>query len=507
MKIIMKKYIEIKKVVFCGLLLFVATNCEDQLDEINPSAITQESYFTSVSQAEAAINGIYAALFSFNKNKKVGFEYGTGSYVTLEMLSGHGSTLGQSKANQTLIDHTAASDEVQFAELWVAFYEGIANANFAINGIPNVEMVESSKNALLGEAYFLRALYYYYLVRLYVNIPLITSTIDFSSEDLYPSQSTTQEVYDLIVSDLQTAEQSGLPNVDNTGRASLGAVKSLLASVYLTMAGSPLNRGAEYYTLAASKSKEVLDWYVLFNDYGALHDRANKNSGEFIFQVNYKFGTQDGGIGGYVTPDMSQISATGSEIGALVPIPEFVASYEPGDKRAMEKEFFFTEYPKASNPGQTVQFLPHLWKFWLVEALGVDGDEKPDLNWTILRLPEVILIHAEASNEANGPSQYAYDKVNLIRTRAELPDLAGLSKEDFKKAIWRERYHELAYENKSYFDIQRTRKVYNLATGDFENAIGYKNESFTTFTEKYMSWPIPLMEISANPNLIQNTGW
>jgi hypothetical protein len=285
MNIIMKKYIEIIKVVFCGLLLFMGVACEDQLEEVNKSAITQESYFTSASQAQAAVNGIYPAQYSLNRNLKIGYEYGTGSYTSLEMLTGHASTLGQAFSNQTFIDHNSSSTEVMFAEIWVAFYEGIANANFTINGIPNVEMDESSKAALLGEAYFLRALYYYYLVRLHGDVPLITSTVDFSSPDLFPSRSTIQQVYDLIVSDLKAVEQSGLPDVDITGRASLGAVKSLLASVYLTMAGSPLNKGNEYYTLAANKAAEVLDWYVLFDDYAYLHDRAHKNLGEFIFQV------------------------------------------------------------------------------------------------------------------------------------------------------------------------------------------------------------------------------
>ena len=159
------------------------------------------------------------------------------------------------------------------------------------------------------------------------------------------------------------------------------------------------------------------------------------------------------------------------------------------------------------HPEDTARFGPHLWKFWLEEAVGVNGDAHPDLNWTLLRLPEVMLIYAEASNEVSGPTQSAYDQVNLIRIRAELPLLSGLTKEEFREAIWRERYHELCYENKSYFDIQRTRKAYNLATGNFEDALSYQNESFTTFTEKYMLWAIPQTEIDANPNLTQNSGW
>jgi hypothetical protein len=99
-------------------------------------------------------------------------------------------------------------------------------------------------------------------------------------------------------------------------------------------------------------------------------------------------------------------------------------------------------------------------------------------------------------------------QINLIRARAKLPLLSALTKESFREAIWRERYHELAYENKAYFDIQRTRKVYNLQAGNFVDAFTYNNGTGATFNEQYMLWPIPQSELNANPNLQpQNKGW
>src|SRR5699024_9232406 len=102
---------------------------------------------------------------------------------------------------------------------------------------------------LLGEAYFLRAWYYFYMVRLYGDLPLVTEPIDFSSSNLYADRTDKKIIYELIISDLKSAEDSGLPEVDETGRVSLGAVKSLLSTVYLTMAGHPLNYGIDYYKL------------------------------------------------------------------------------------------------------------------------------------------------------------------------------------------------------------------------------------------------------------------
>lgn len=489
-----------------GLLSFWGIGCEDFLKEQNKSAITQENYFTTASQAESAVAGIYPDLYALHS----GLHYGEAAWVSMELIVGHATTLGQSAYNNGLIQHDNSTIEPHFEVLWRGFYKGIANANLSIKNIPQIEMDENLKNKLLGEAYFLRALYYYYLVRLYGDIPLITEPIDYSSPDLFPVRNSVEEIYDLIVSDLNTAESSGLPFVDRTGKVSLGAVKSLLSSVYLTIAGHPLNKGSEYYNLAAQKAEEVIDnnGYSLFEDYKYLHDRAHKNLGEFIFQVQYLFGVQDNNITQMVSPDKASISRIASEIGALVARDDFVNSYESDDKRAQEKEFYFTEYPSLANPDNIINFGEYaLYKFWLEEAAGVGGDRQSDLNWTILRLPEVMLIYAEASNEINGPTEKVYNQVNLIRERAELEPLSGLSQDQFREAIWKERYHELSFENKAYFDIQRTHKVFNLAEGTFEDVFTYKNESGTTFTEQYMLWPIPQSEMDANPNLLQNPGW
>ena len=486
-------------------VLVGTTGCEnDFLSEENRSAVTQENYFTTAAQAQASVTGIYPTLQTLNE--EIEFR-GDAVWSLLEMPVGH-NVPGGSQYKDNSIKHRNAANEPVYSLVWSRFYTGIANANLAISRIPAINMNESVKNSLLGEAYFLRALYYSYLVKLYGDIPLITEPIDFSSANLYPERTSKEKVYELIVSDLQKAEQSGLPNVDATGKASLGAVKSLLASVYLTMAGHPLNKGTEYYTLAAAKAKEVLDakYYKLFDSYAYLHDRAHKNQGELIFQVQYTTGIKTNRITEFISP--SGISKLTSDLGTVMPIREFYNSYEANDKRTQEKQFFFTEDFAKGSSTTVVKFAPALYKFWLEEAAGKNGDGNSDENWTLLRLPEVMLIYAEASNEVEGPSAFAYEQINLIRTRANLKPLADLSKDAFREAVWRERYHELAFENKAYFDIQRTHKAYNLKSGKFEDAFTYVNESGVTFNEQYMLWPIPQSEIDANAKLRpQNKGW
>jgi hypothetical protein len=85
--------------------------------------------------------------------------------------------------------------------------------------------------------------------------------------------------------------------------------------------------------------------------------------------------------------------------------------------------------------------------------------------------------------------------------------LSGLSQADFRTAVWKERYHELCFENKAYFDIQRTRQTYDVVNNKFVNVVGFKAEVGPAFQEKYLLWGLPSSEISRNNVLTQNPGW
>jgi len=496
--------------ILAATALLSASSCSKSfLDENNKSNPTQDSYFQNATQAETFVNGIYTNL----RANTAGNGYGETPWVTLELIVGHASTNSQSNFNLGVINHTAGTENPGFYSYWQEFYEGIANANVAIERIPAINMDDAQKANLLGQAHFLRAYYYFFLTRLFGDIPLVLSPVDPSNPDeLRPPRSTREAIYEVIVNDLTIAEAAGLPDVDRTGRASLGAVKSLLSNVYLTMAGYPLQRGAEYYQLAAAKAAEVTTqgdaWYPLFTDLNALHDRPNKNTGEFILQVQYLGGVANNNITQMIIPYNSSISVHGDEYGALVPRIPFVDTYEAGDRRSAERGFFFTSSPRVGGTG-TITFPPALYKYWLEASSGGNGDNNPDINFTLMRMPEVYLIHAEALNEANGgPDAAAYASLNKVRERAGLAALSGLSQEQFRQAVWRERYHELCYENKAYFDIQRTRRAYNLSTNSFVDLIGYTNESNTTWDEKYLLLPIPSREIQTNPGLAPNNpGW
>lgn len=477
-------------------LMFTVSSCKKYLDEKDKSNFVKTNYFNTASQARTFVNGIYVQLHLFQN----GDAYGEAPFITLELFAGHATSLGQSVNNNNVIHQRTDAVNPGFEDVWKNSYNAIANANLALQRIPGVAMDDATKKSLLGEVYFLRAFFYYHLVRLYGDVPLITAPVTLDSPDLYPERTATDKVYDQIISDLQAAEASGLPESDQTGHVSLGAVRTLLASVYLTTAGFPLQKTANY-ALAAAEAQKVLTTtgYSLFDNYAYLHDNAHKNQQELIFQGQYLAGVADNAITQLTVPFNLPVGAYGDHLGAMIPTDQFVASYEAGDLRTQERQFYFSSY-------NGVVFGEHcLYKFFHVES--ATGNGICDENWTFFRLPEAMLIYAEASNEVNGPTDDAYAQVNAIRARAHLAPLAGLTKDTFREAIWKERYHELAYENKAYFDIQRTHMIYDVVNNKFGDATSTPNEQGVTMKAQYYLWPIPQREISTNNKLKQNTGW
>jgi len=121
------------------------------------------------------------------------------------------------------------------------------------------------------------------------------------------------------------------------------------------------------------------------------------------------------------------------------------------------------------------------------------------------------LIYGEAQNEIGGPSQDAYDALKRVRDRAQLetPALGQFTTDTFREAVWKERWHELCYEQITWFDMLRLRKAFNELTGDFDDFVGHKNlSSNQTLQERHLLMPYPLPEIQNNPNLQpQNPGY
>ena len=485
-------------------LAIIIGGCADFLEENDKSNFTLENYFTRPEHATSVVNSIYQDLRPITES---GFN--GGAWMMVEFATGLADTeLGQAQFSLFVKDLVNNSDNGYGQTIWTSYYRGIANSNLAIAKIPSITMNEVLQKKLIGEAKFMRAYYYFNLVRIFGNIPLITDPIDLSSEELYASPANPEDIYNQIVKDLTEAESSGLPMIDATGRASMGAVKTLLSSVYLTMAGFPLQKGDQYFRLAAEKAKEVIDTkaFSLFPSYGDLHNPEKKNVGENIFMAQFAPFIMPSTWQVSIIPYNRGISQYSSETGGIFAQEEFVKSYEQNDKRAREKEFYYTSYSLRSDRNKTLQ-LGDYYIYKHFDEVANLSTTSSGLNWPILRFAEVLLIFAEASNEVNGPNSLAYEALNQIRERAELPELSNLSKDQFREAVWREKCFELSFENKTWFDMVRTRKAFNVKTRQFEDFVGHQFVYGPTLKERELLFPIPTAEIRNNPNLIQNQGY
>ncbi|HEY9046743.1 MAG TPA: RagB/SusD family nutrient uptake outer membrane protein [Ohtaekwangia sp.] len=510
----------IGKVLLGGVLL-ISASCSDFLKEEDPSNIAPETFFKTPQDAEAAVYGIYENL-RFHGD-------GTGifsaNFQMLDALSGTAETeTGQNSDLNNLYGFQYTGDNLHLTQWWRQLYDGIANANLAIEKIPTIpNITDADVTKWVGHAKFMRAFHYFWLVRLWGDVPLLTSPIyTWTDPNVNASRATTEAVYATIEADLLAAEAANFPMMDASGLASQAAVKALLARVYITMAGYPLNKGTAYYQKAAAKAKEIIDYananpdkIALFTSYDYLHDQTKENTLEHIFEIQYAAGIANANYQSYFLPNNTNITASG-EVGTTVPTASFLASYEAGDKRAAEKGFYFKQYYLDGGVGApTTLNRFYIFKHFDVVANGapppgLPGTGNSGLNYPLIRYADVLLMYAEAQNEVGGPTAEAYAALTAIRDRAELttPAIGTYNQATFREAVWRERWHELSYEGITWFDMLRLRKVYDDESDTFVDFVGATLSTNVTLQDKHLLLPLPAADYRNNPNLKPNNpGW
>ncbi len=505
--------------VLLGAML-ILPGCKKFLEEKDPSNLTPESYYTIPEHAEAAIAAVYSDMRFYGGGAGIF----SSNWQMLEAPTGTSTT--ETAQNADLNNLYALSYDGNVGHIvnwWNGLYRVIANANLVLEKVPPITpMDDAQKKRILGEAKFLRAWAYFYAVRLWGDIPLITKPQTATSEDFYPGRASKEDVYKLIVEDLTAAEAAGFAWMDASGRVSLAAVKSQLAIVYLTMAGQPLNKGATHYKLAADKAYEVITYananptaINLFNTYAEVHSVGTENKLEHIFQLQY-FADVAGNPMENMFPNFKAVSAYGANgTGSTVPTLSFYQSYETGDLRAKNQSgYFYTSYYHNGSGAPFELGAPYIFKHFNTVAFGspgIEGSKRNDLNVPMIRYAEVLLTYAEAKNEGGGPDQTAYDAFKRIKDRAQLttPALGTYTQASFREAVWKERWHELCYEGITWFDMVRLRKVFNETTKGFDNFVGHINKSSNQpLQDKHLLMPLGVQEMLNNPNLKpQNPGY
>lgn len=517
----------ISKALLCGTVLLGPVGCSDFLDENAPSNLSSEIFYTIPDHAEAALASVYADL------RFIGGGAGifSSNWQLLEALTGTSTTeTAQNSDLNNLYSLSHDGNTIHVLNYWSGLYRVIAQANQVIDKVPGIASqpeadkarIDAQKTKIIGEARFLRAWAYFNAVRLWGDIPLVTKPQTIESEDFRPVRTSQEEIYKLIIEDLTAAESAGLAWTDVSGRASLAAVKSQLAKVYLTMAGFPLNKGASHYKLAADKAFEVITYananpsvINLFATYEDVHRESTENRLEHIFMLQYNTLVAGNPMENFY-PNFKPVTFSGpGGTGSSVPTRAFYDAYEPGDLRAKNQEgYFYTSYFTNGNGAPFELGAPYVFKHFNRTSsgtAGVEGTRNNNLNVPLIRYAEVLLMYAEAQNELGAPTQAAYDAFKRIRDRAKLttPAIGNYTQVTFREAVWRERWYELSYEQITWFDMVRLRKVFNETTKGFDNFVGHVNKSSNqALQEKHLLLPIPRQELLNNPNLkTQNPGY
>jgi hypothetical protein len=485
------------------LLVTLCSSCKKFLEEKTTGILTPDNYYNNAAQIRAAVNGAYLGL---NSPFATSIGVAVSSVFSLEYITGYCQRPRPSGNEDNQFIQLTGLDQANASlqTWWTASYYPIENCNSIIANVSKSSVVSATeRDNFLAEAYFLRAYYYFQLVRLYGRVPLKTEpTTDLANTQL--ERAPIEEIYNQIVSDLSTAEKANLPWTDKTGHVSQGAVKSLLAKVYITMGGYPLNKGQAYFQKAYEKAAEVIQsgQFSLFANYSDLRNPSSYNSAEHIFMIQHDETTISNIMHFSLMPYPElPVSIQPSYSGAMAPALSFYNSYDPADQRIKEQNFYYTQHAQYGNASNIIRLpMPYIYKYWndQAEISGRDGS-----NFPLIRYADVLLICAEASASANGNSTSdpvavaAYNKVHQ-RAFPNAVAASSLALDD----ILKERYWELAYEFQTWYDMQRTRKAFDVDNKKIVSIIGYKAPLHSrAFTEADLLWPIPLSEVQKDPNL------
>ncbi len=477
-----------------GLALVLgATACTDVLDRTPQGEYTLENFFQNEDQSIQAVNAVY--------NQLRQWETHVFSYIGMTDIVSDDSDKGSFTSDgfflQEIDQFTFTATNVAPSSVWSGYFTGVFRANLAIENLPEVpEISEDMRSRLIGEASFLRAYYYFNLVRWFGGVPLI---LDPFPTDFQIARSSAEEVYAQIESDLRTAISNLPPSYGgaDVGRATSGAAKSMLAKVALT-------RGD--WQQAADLSLEVINsgTYALYPSFSGLFTQAGENSSESIFEV--QAAAFEIGGGGSQYNEVQGVRGTPNlGWGFNRPSDDLVSSFESGDPRRDATILYVGEIlPDGSG---IVEGDPNIegerfnQKAYVTDHPGGNGNGPGNIR--VLRYADLLLIAAESLNELNRPEE-ALTYLNLVRARARgtnanvLPDVTTTEQDALRQAIWRERRSELALEQQRWFDLVRTNRSFEVMKPLRPNFTQGKNELF----------PIPQTEIDLSEGaLVQNPGY
>jgi hypothetical protein len=467
----MKKIINVLLII----LLLNFASCKKFLNEHAKSIASPETVLNSAAGFDAVLVGTYSNITGWSRMYSWDVLPLSESFVDFQYAAFAGDF---SKGNILSTGYP-----VNFA--WTFLYKIIGSANLIMANISNISG-DASEARIEGEAKFLRAWAYFYLVQFFGDVPLVLDPVDDPS-NFQPARTPQADVYKQIVSDLQDAESKMNDAAPQPSRVNKWVAKAYLAKVYLTMAGNPNKittfNSSNTYSLALAKAKEIISSNKYSINVPYRNVFMNTGDAETIWEIR--------------CPDVSLYNHfTFLSQGIFTPTNAFINSFDANDVRGpawgIKTSYVYN--------GTTYTFpLPTYMKFVDTIQNSKGQQFQSTLSITAIRYADVLLMAAEAENEVNGPSGDAYTWINAVRQRAGISNLSGLSKDAFRDAIFIERRKELYGEGFSWMDLKRFNRF---------NLLNTTGRTFQTAIDGHLNYyPIYNAEIINNPNITQNPGW
>lgn len=541
------------------MLILLVSSCEDFLDVTPKDRVSDAVLWTDQNNVELFLNRIYG-----------GIQGPYGTHYPVENWSDN-SMNGVELTEQILfaISGYTPSDNLHGYDWTIQrewnYYDLIRSTNLFIQNVSESNDLPADwKVGRLAEARFLRAYFYSILATYYGGVPIITDVLNYSTQgdDIFRPRNSAEETFKFIADECD-AIADDLPVTNEPGRAGRGAALALKGWVELYWA-SPLYNGSNDKTRwakAAATYQRVMDLgiYDLFPDYGSLFLEANNNNVEVIFDKPYLGGTALGsskeGLQGPAFSDDGKLLSWG----AINPTQELVDEYcmANGLPITDPDSGYDPQNPYVNREKRFYQSIVYDGSEWLGQTVtmkqGVGSPNATDLssanertntgyysrkgmdpqyavpghtqlgsaNFIIFRYAEILLGYAEAQNEAVGPDLSVYEAVNKVRDRVDLPPLEeGMSQEDMRIAIQRERRVELAFEEKRWFDLLRLKiaedklngyshaMVIEMEGGEWKyNIVPAAGGQRIFYPDRNYVLPIPQSAIDRNSKLTQNPNY
>lgn len=485
----MKKIFKLRFILVLLALSF-QFSCSDFLELIPPDGLVREEFWKTKEDVEAVLMAAYQSSAAMDGNL---FVY------------------GEARGDMVKADYSLGSGERNMMESniypdngycnWASFYKVINYCNDVIKNAPEVQKIDNTftefqLKGLLAEAYWLRSLNYFYLVRIFKDVPLVLTPSETDAADFYLPLSKGEDVLQSVLKDLNEYRPfatDGYKTLDEVkGRATKAAFDALLADISLW--NFDYAKTIEYCNRLISNKEFVLmpgtRWFEIFYPGNSLESIF-----EFQFEDKYN---QKNGTYGKTNRNSHQFdpSTRAEELFARKYSVELTRGEDASITKLSEDDYLIWKYVGRAPDGKT-------------ERTGADQNS---CNWIVYRLADIYLMKAEALSQLSRFPEAA-DVLNTIRERANMPPLSiGSSPVLFEDAIMEERALELAFEGKRWFDLLRMGRRDNYARKDklveiiIKNVPSTQKRILSAKLTNPLGWYLPIFktEIERNKNLVQN---